>query len=576
MITFKKIRWKNFLSTGNQFTEIDFEKHQTNLIVGTNGAGKSTILDALTFVLFNKPFRKINKPQLTNTTNERECLVEIEFSNNSRDYFIRRGIKPNIFDIEVNGNPLHKEADDRVNQKLLEENILKLNYKSFTQIVILGSSTFVPFMQLTGSNRREVIEDLLDIRIFSAMNNLIRDRVRDKKEQTKSLGLKKENIKDKMVMQENFIKELEDQGKNNIQEKNDKIKVLNIEVDTHMEHNQILESNISDITQEQQESIGASEKLVKLNNLRGKITQKVSTITKEHKFFTDNKVCPTCTQDIEEEFRVNRIADVQNKARELQKGFEDLEESIKTEQERERHFNQLTKEITKLNNGISQNNTRISGCQRQIRDLESEIQKLTDQLADRNTEHDKLAEFKQNLQKTIEELATKREEITYYDFAYSLLRDDGVKTKIIKKYLPFINQQVNRYLQLMDFYINFTLDEEFNETVKSPIHEDFSYSSFSEGEKMRIDLALLFTWREVARVKNSANTNLLIMDEVFDSSLDGFGTEEFLKIIRYIIKGANIFVISHKTDMHDKFESVIRFDKAKGFSRIVSHESIER
>ncbi len=576
MITFNKIRWKNFLSTGDQFTEIDFEKYHTNLIIGTNGAGKSTVLDALTFVLFNKPFRKINKPQLVNTTNERGCIVEIEFSANNRDYFVRRGIKPNIFDIEVNGNPLHKEADDRNNQRILEENILKLNYKSFTQIVILGSSSFVPFMQLTGNNRREVIEDLLDIRIFSAMNTLIKERIREKKEQTRSLNLKKDNIKDKMVMQENFIKELEEQSKENIQEKNGKIKVLNIEVDTHMEHNQLKESTISDIIKEQEDLSGSGEKLVKLNNLKGKITQKVSTITKEHKFFTDNKVCPTCTQDIEEEFRVNRIADVQTKARELQKGFKELEESIKTEQERERQFNKLSKEITKLNNGISQNNTRISGCHRQIRDLESEIQKLTEQLADRNTEHDKLAEFKENLQKTIENLAIKREEIVHYDFAYSLLKDDGVKTKIIKKYLPFINQQVNRYLQMMDFYINFTLDEEFNETVKSPIHEDFSYSSFSEGEKMRIDLALLFTWREVARVKNSANTNLLIMDEVFDSSLDGFGTEEFLKIIRFVIKDANIFVISHKTDLHDKFESVIRFDKVKGFSRMISHETVEK
>ena len=576
MIIFKKIRWKNFLSTGDHFSEVDFEKYHTNLIVGTNGAGKSTMLDALTFVLFNKAFRKINKSQLINTTNERGSLVEIEFHINNKDYFVRRGIKPNIFDIEVNGNPLHKEADDRVNQRILEESILKLNYKSFTQIVILGSSTFVPFMQLSGSNRREVIEDLLDIRIFSAMNNLIRENIRERKEQTRSLNLKKDNIKDKMLMQENFISELEEQSKENIQEKTGKIKVLNIEVDTHMEHNQLKESTISDIIKEQQDISGSGEKLVKLNNLKGKITQKVSTITKEHKFFTDNKVCPTCTQDIEEEFRVNRIADVQTKARELQKGFKELEESIKTEQERERQFNKLSKEITKLNNGISQNNTRISGCHRQIRDLESEIQKLTDQLADRNIEHDKLAEFKENLQKTIENLAIKREEIVHYDFAYSLLKDDGVKTKIIKKYLPFINQQVNRYLQMMDFYINFTLDEEFNETVKSPIHEDFSYSSFSEGEKMRIDLALLFTWREVARVKNSANTNLLIMDEVFDSSLDGFGTEEFLKIIRFVIKDANIFVISHKTDLHDKFESVIRFDKVKGFSRMISHETVEK
>ena len=572
MINFKKIKYKNFLSTGNHWTEIDFRKYNTNLIIGTNGAGKSTMLDALTFVLFNKPFRKINKPQLINTTNERDCVVEIEFSSNSRDYLIRRGIKPNIFDIEVNGNLLHKEADDRSNQKILEENILKVNYKSFTQIVILGSSTFVPFMQLTANNRREVIEDLLDIRIFSAMNSLIREKIREQREKTRSLDFKKETLKDKMKMQSDLIKEIEQRGKDDIENNSEKIKVLGVENDTHLEKNQLIEADISDIIKQQEDVMGAAEKLVKLNNLKGKITQKVATIAKEHKFFEENKVCPTCTQDIEEEFRLNRIDGVQNKARELQKGYKDLEESIKLEQDRERHFNQLSKEITKLNHDVSQNNTRISLNQRQIRDLEDEVQTITERLKNRNTEHEKLAEFKENLQKTIEDLATRREEINYYDFAYSLLKDDGVKTKIIKKYLPFINQQVNRYLQLMDFYINFTLDEEFNETVKSPIHEDFSYSSFSEGEKMRIDLALLFTWREVARVKNSVNTNLLIMDEVFDSSLDGFGTDEFLKIIRYVIKDANIFVISHKSDLNDKFESVIQFDKVNGFSRMIHKE----
>ena len=570
MITFQKIKWKNFLSTGNHWTEIDFRKSNTNLVIGTNGAGKSTMLDALTFGLFNKAFRKINKSQLINTTNERECVVEIEFNVNNRDYLVRRGIKPNIFDIEVNGNPLHKEADDRVNQKILEENILKVNYKSFTQIVILGSSTFVPFMQLSGANRRDVIEDLLDIRIFSAMNNLIKDKIRVQKEKIRSLELKKETLKDKMEMQETFIKEIEDQGRTNIESNKGKIKVLGVENDTHIEHNQLIESNVKDLIKEQEKVTGAGEKLVKLNNMKGKITQKVSTITKEHKFFTDNKVCPTCTQHIEEDFRVNRIADVQNKAKDLKKGFKELEETIKLEQDRERQFNKLSKEITKLNNDISQNNTRISVNQKQIRQLENEVQTITEQLKNRNTEHEKLTEFKNNLNQTLENVSGIREEIGHYDFAYSLLRDDGVKTKIIKKYIPFINQQVNRYLQLMDFYINFTLDEEFNETVKSPIHEDFSYASFSEGEKMRIDLALLFTWREVARVKNSVNTNLLIMDEVFDSSLDGMGTEEFLKIIRFIIKDANIFVISHKSDLHDKFESVIKFDKVKGFSRKVA------
>jgi DNA repair exonuclease SbcCD ATPase subunit len=575
MLVFHKIKWKNFLSTGNQWTEVDFEKHNTNLIIGTNGAGKSTILDALTFVLFNKPFRKINKPQLVNTTNEKDCLVEIEFSVNNRDYLVRRGIKPNIFDIEVNGNPLHKEADDRANQRILEENILKVNYKSFTQIVILGSSTFVPFMQLATSHRREVIEDLLDIRIFSAMNNLIKDKIREKKDQIKSLELKKETLKDKMKMQQEFIEELENRGNANINANKEKITNLDSEVGIYMTENAKIEEDIFKYTKEQEEVIGSADKLVKLNNLKGKISQKVSAITKEHKFFTENTVCPTCTQTIEEEFRLNRITDAQNKAKELQKGFQELEETIKLEQERERQFTVLSKEITKLNHEISQNNTRISLNQRQIRDLESEIQTITQNLANRNTEHEKLEEFQTNLQKTFEDLSKKKEEIVYYDFAYSLLKDDGVKTKIIKKYLPFINQQVNRYLQMMDFYINFHLDEEFNETVKSPIHEDFSYSSFSEGEKMRIDLALLFTWREVARVKNSVNTNLLIMDEVFDSSLDGFGTDEFLKIIRYVIKDANIFVISHKADLHDKFETVLRFEKVKGFSRMMSSQAQE-
>ena len=569
MIKFKKIKYKNFLSTGQHWTEIDFLKSNTNLIIGVNGAGKSTMLDALTFVLFNKPFRKINKSQLINSTNEKDCCVEVEFDISGREYLVRRSIKPNLFDIEVNGNPLNKQADDRNNQKILEENILKVNYKSFTQIVILGSSSFVPFMQLSTNNRREVIEDLLDIRIFSAMNNIIREKLRVQRENLRSLELKKDNLSDKISMQKNFIKELEHQGKNNIAENQKKRDNLGNEVSVLIMQTEGLEDNVYGLLEEQKKLTGAGKKLLKLNNLKGKLSNKVTTLTKEHKFFKDNVSCPTCGQNIEEEFRLNRITDVQTKAKELKKGYKDLEETIKKEQDRERQFQKISKEIIKLNNDISKNNTKISGCQRQIRDLESEIQTITEQFKNRNTEHEKLAEFKVNFQKTLENLSSIREEMTNYDFAYSLLKDDGVKTKIIKKYLPFINQQVNRYLQKMDFYINFTLDEAFSETVKSPIHEDFSYASFSEGEKMRIDLALLFTWREVARVKNSVNTNLLIMDEVFDSSLDGFGTEEFLKIIRYIIKDANIFIISHKSDLHDKFESVITFDKIKGFSSIV-------
>jgi DNA repair exonuclease SbcCD ATPase subunit len=570
MILFETIRWKNFLSTGNQYTEVDFTKNHTNLIVGTNGAGKSTVLDALTFSLFGKPFRKINKPQLSNSTNEKDCKVEVEFSVNNTDWKIVRGIKPNLFEIWRNGSLMDQSSAALDQQKWLEQNVLKMNYKSFTQIVILGSSTFVPFMQLTTANRREVIEDLLDIKIFSSMNVVIKEKIRQLKEEIKVLELKKETLRDKVDMQKNFIEELENRGNANINANKEKITNLNLEVGIYLEDNEKIQDDIDVLVEKQEKHTGATEKLRKLGNLKGKISQKVSTITKEHKFFTENTVCPTCTQSIEEEFRINRINDAQNKAKELQSGYKELEEAIKEEEERERQFTKLTKEVTSLTHGISKNNTKISGCQRQIRDLESEIQRITDQLANRNIEHEKLESFKDNLKTTYDELAQRKDTINYYDFSYSLLKDGGVKSKIIKKYLPLINQQVNRYLQMMDFYINFTLDEEFNETVQSPIHEDFSYASFSEGEKMRIDLALLFTWREVARMKNSVNTNLLIMDEVFDSSLDGFGTEEFLKIIKYVVKDANIFVISHKTGLEDRFESVIRFEKVKGFSRMVA------
>ena len=569
MILFEKIRWKNFLSTGNQYTEISFTEHPTNLIIGTNGAGKSTLLDALTFSLFGKPFRKINKPQLVNTVNEKECNVEVEFSIGNTKWKVVRGIKPNIFEIFRDGNALNQSAATLDQQKWFEQNVIKMNYKSFTQIVILGSSTFVPFMQLTATNRREVIEDLLDIRIFSSMNNLMKDKIREVKDQIKVLDLKKESLIDKVKMQENFIEEIESRGKENIKSKEVRISELLIEENNLMNDNAYIEEDVFKLTKEIEGLDSAKEKLRTLGNLKGKISNKVSTITKEHKFFTQNTVCPTCNQDIEETFRINRIKDAQDKAKELQSGYKELEQAINKEEERERQFTTLSKEITTLTHGISQNNIKIAGCQRQVRDLESEIQRVTDNLANRNTEHEKLTTFKDNLKTTYDELAQRKDTINYYDFSYSLLKDGGVKTKIIKKYLPLINQQVNRYLQLMDFYINFSLDEEFNETVQSPIHEDFSYSSFSEGEKMRIDLALLFTWREVARMKNSVNTNLLIMDEVFDSSLDGFGTEEFLKIIRFVIKDANIFVISHKESLHDKFADVIRFDKVKGFSRMV-------
>jgi len=570
MILFKTIKWRNFLSTGQHETELEFTKNSTNLIIGTNGAGKSTVLDALCFVLFGKSFRRINKPQLINSVNDKDCRVEIEFDVGNISWKVIRGIKPNIFEVYRDDSLLDQSATVLDQQKWLEQNVIKMNFKSFTQIVILGSSTFVPFMQLSTAHRREVIEDLLDIKIFSSMNNIIKEKIRSVKEDIKVLGLKKESLLDKVKMQEEFIEELENRGKDNISNNKQKISDLDKEIDQYLIENSSLEEPLRELIKQQDAITGYAEKLRKMVNLKGKISEKVSTITKEHKFFSENTVCPTCTQSIDEDFRINRINNAQNKAKELQSGYKELEEAIKEEEDRERQFNTLSKEISNLTNGISQNNVKISGCQRQIRSLESEIQKITEQLANRSSEHEKLESFKDNLKTTYDELASKKDSINYYDFSYSLLKDGGVKSKIIKKYLPLINQQVNRYLQMMDFYINFTLDEEFNETVQSPIHEDFSYASFSEGEKMRIDLALLFTWREVARMKNSVNTNLLIMDEVFDSSLDGFGTEEFLKIINYVIKDTNVFVISHKTGLEDRFERVIKFEKIKGFSRMVN------
>ena len=568
MILFKKIRWKNLLSTGNQFTQVDFTTYSTNLIIGSNGAGKSTILDALCFSLFGKPFRKINKPQLMNTVNEKDCLVEVEFSIGNTDWKVVRGIKPNVFQIYRNDTALDQSASANDQQKWLEQNVLKMNYKSFTQIVILGSSSFVPFMQLSAAHRREVIEDLLDIKIFSSMNNLIKDKIRSSRETTKLLTLKKDNLLDKVKMQEDFIDELKSRGNEQIENNHSKVSKLEEYIAANDEQSADLQKEVDQLNVEMEKVSESKES--DFIAVKAKLSQKASTLAKTHKFFTDNKVCPTCTQPIEEDLRLNKISTIQEQVNDLKSGLEEVSSRISEETKKSQEFVRLSKESSKVINAINQNNTKVREYRRQIKDLESEIQRLTTNLANQNIEHEKLEEFNGSLQEVYEEVSAIKETVAYYDFTYSLLKDGGVKTKIVKKYLPLINQQVNRYLQMMDFYINFSLDEEFNETVQSPIHEDFSYASFSEGEKMRIDLALLFTWREVARMKNSVNTNLLIMDEVFDSSLDGFGTEEFLKIIKYVIKDANVFVISHKQDLHDKFDNVMRFEKVKGFSSLVS------
>ena len=571
MIIFKQIRWRNFLSTGNHFTEIDFQKAQTNLIVGTNGTGKSTVLDALTFSLFNKPFRKITKSQLVNAANEKDCEVQIEFSTPNYDWKIVRGIKPNRFEIWKDDELLDQNSAVNDQQKWLEENVLKLNYKSFTQIVVLGSASFVPFMQLSAPNRREVIEDILDIKIFSAMGLILKERVRSTNERIRELTIKKDLTEEKIDMQKSFISDLEETGRKDIDKKKEKLEKIFVGIGTHRQIIEDTDKKLKGINDDMESFANSNKKLRKLGNLKGKLSNKVSNITKEHKFFTDNVTCPTCTQSIEESFRLNKINEAESKAKELKKGYEELESAIKLEEEREQTFKILTSEATKLTHEISKTNTRISGLENQSRDLEQEIQTITEQLKNRTAEKHALETLLSQLDDLQKDQSEFREKNAYHEFAHSLMKDGGVKSKIIKRYLPLMNQQINKYLQLMDFYINFSLDEEFKESIKSPVHEDFSYESFSEGEKMRIDLSLLFTWRDIAKMKNSVSTNLLILDEIFDSSLDGFGTDYFTRIIKYVVTDANVFVISHKTDeLVDKFDNILKFDKIKGFSKLTT------
>lgn len=569
MIYFKKIRWKNFLSTGNQFTEVSLNENQNTLIIGQNGAGKSTILDALTFVLFGKSFRKINKPQLINTTNEKDCVVEIEFTIGTINWKVVRGIKPNIFEIYRDGISLNQQSNAIDQQKHLEQSILKMNYKSFTQIVILGSSNFVPFMQLSASGRREVIEDILDIKIFSSMNMIVKEKLRKQREDIKVLSLKKESLTDKVKMQENFIREMESRGKDTIKKIDQKISELNIDIDRLNSDNEGHEKSVKRYTKERESVADAKDKVRKLGNLKGKISQKISTISNTRKFFLDNDTCPTCTQEINSDMKSEKIDNLNKEVDKLESGYDELLETIKSEEFRESVFDNITRSIMESQSKISSNNAKISQLNAQVYGLNEDIKMINEQSENENEEKEKLQEYENKLEDTIDEIVKLKKSFSHYEYLHNLFKDSGVKSQTIEKYLPLINQQASKFLQMMDFYINFKLDGEFNETIESPIHEDFTYSSFSEGEKQRIDLALLFTWREVAKLKNSTNTNLLIMDEIFDSSLDGFGTDDFLKIIKFVIKDANIFVISHKESLHDKFDKVVKFEKRKNFSYIV-------
>ena len=568
MIEFKNIKYKNFLSSGNYFTDIPLNAHKDTLIVGNNGSGKSTLLDALTFSLFGKPFRKISKSQLINSINEREARVEIDFSISNVDYKVIRGIKPNTFEIYKDGKKLNEDCSANDQQKSLEGQILKLNYKSFTQIVILGSASFVPFMQLSAPHRREVIEDLLDIKVFSSMSEILKDKLKVSRERIKVLELKKESVADKIIMQKRFIKQIEEEGENDISTKRKKIIDCDTKFTDYQKRVENLLLDVEDKKKAMAEYLTASDNVKKLERFRDKVNFKRQDASSELGFWNNNTTCPKCTQSIEESFRLDKIGKLEEDIAKYRENVEELEQAVSAEEQRYNKFLGFQNEITTINNEISQHNIHLSTTTKLKKDLEKEIQSITDKLENRTTENKKLAEYKARLKDILTELTDISEEYDYLDQSKMLMNDDGVKKSIIRKYLPLINRQVNDYLQRMDFYINFTLDEDFSESIQTPMHERFSYASFSEGEKMRIDLALLFTWRDIARMKNSVVTNLLIMDEVFDSSLDGFGTEEFLKIVRFVLQDANVFIISHKNELYDKFHHSLEFGKEKGFSRL--------
>ena len=551
----------------------DISVNSNNHRFYTNGilSHNSTMLDALCFVLFNKAFRKIVKNQLINSTNEKECLVEIEFDISDKEYKVIRGIKPNIFEIWIDGVLQNQVAASNDQQKYQEDTILKLNYKSFTQIVILGSASFVPFMQLSTAHRREVVEDLLDIKIFSSMNSILKEKIKNSNEKIKEFTLLEKLIDEKILMQTEFIEELEKRGKKNIEQKQNKIQELSdLEVSVNDEID-LIQKKVITLNSQLEEFSDATTKLKKLTSLKGKIQQKVISIIEEHKFFNENSVCSTCKQSIEEEFRLNKVNEIETNSKHLKEGYVELEKTIDDEEKREEQFIQISKEITRLNNEISKDNVCISNYRKNIKELQNEIQTITEQFENKNIETEKLKSLHKEKEDNFKKKSKYKETVNYFDFAQLLMKDGGVKSKIIQKYIPLMNQQINKYLQMMEFYINFTLDDEFKENIKSPIHEDFSYESFSEGEKMRINLAILFTWREIARMKNSVSCNILLFDEVFDSSLDDFGTDYFTKIIKYVIKDTNVFVISHKNGLEDKFDNVLEFKKRNGFSYMTKY-----
>ncbi len=568
MINFKTVRWKNFLSTGNTFTEIDLTKNSTTLIIGENGSGKSTILDALCFGLFGKPFRTINKAQLVNSINTSGLVVEVEFTIGSRNYKVIRGIKPNVFQIYDNDKPMNQEASVRDYQKILEQQILKLNYRSFTQVVILGSSTFIPFMQLKARHRREVVEEILDIQIFSLMNMLLKQKLKDLQEELTSIDNRYELNIEKISLQENYIDDLKKNKDKLISSKKESIENNNKAIQVRTEQRTEMEEENKIYRNKIKDQNDTEQKERKLKDLRATLAEKHKSHSSMLDFFNDNEDCPTCQQHIDEAFKEEMMVKQKQEVEKYQSGMDKMKSELLSTKER-------LKEIKAIADKFRDNQLSIMSLNTSIIELEKFNHKLKDEIKSFNgggvskTDTDKLKNLKEEHEKIDGERQSAKEERNYVEAAKIMLQDTGIKTKIIKQYLPIMNKLINKYLTSMEFYVNFTLNENFEETIKSRFRDDFTYASFSEGEKMRIDLALLFTWRAIAKMKNSTNTNLLILDEIFDSSLDGTGTDEFLKILN-TLSGENVFVISHKQDvLVDKFKDTIKFAKEKNFSHVV-------
>ncbi len=568
MIEFKYVRWKNFLSTGNQFIEIQLDRNPTTLVIGENGAGKSTVLDALCFGLFGKPFRGINKPQLLNSVNNAGCVVEVEFKIGTKNIKVVRGIKPNIFEIYINDKMYNQDANMRDYQRYLEQQILKLNYRSFTQVVILGSSTFIPFMQLKARHRREVVEEILDIQIFSLMNILLKQKLKNIAENIRDINYRLDLTGEKIVLQEKYINDVKKNKNKIIKEKNKLISDNENEIFSRNSGIEELSKDNDNLLSLISDNEKTKKKAFKLIDIKSTLIEKHKTHSKAVDFFENNDECPTCQQHIDEIFKKEMISDKQKDVTKFAVGIKELEEELSKAQERIQEISDIADKIRENEVQIAKENSSVTQLEKFNATLHAEIAQFkTGDVS--KSDYNKLKELKKDLSATENHKAKLREDLTYSEAARSMLQDTGIKTKIIKQYLPVMNKLINTYLTSMEFYVNFTLNENFNETIKSRYRDEFTYDSFSEGEKMRIDLALLFTWRAIAKMKNSTNTNLLMLDEIFDSSLDSTGTDEFLKILN-TLSDENIFVISHKQDvLADKFRSTIKFEKVKNFSHVV-------